>query len=113
MGFEHTRVDRSKLLRGMYQDDYFPVDLVDKVRDVLLDACLAIEYENPTDLPSLYAITCRATERINDLQAEFTDNGSEIETAARDDIGLSFSYIAEVYGFPDADPEELIATRDW
>jgi hypothetical protein len=97
----------------MYSDGYFPSLLVDKVRDVLLDACREIESRKPAKHEELYAITCRATEKINDLQGEFEENDSEIETAARDDIAVTFGYIAGVYGFPDADLEELVATRNW
>ena len=107
------KIDASKLLQGMYQDDYFPKFLVDKVRDILIDACQDIETQKPENLEALYQITRRATERINDLQEEFADNDSEIETAARDDIAVSFGHIASVYGFPDADLEELVAGRDW
>jgi hypothetical protein len=83
------------------------------VREILLDACREIEYQEPKQHRSLCEITCRATERINGLQEEFAEHDSEIETTARDDIALSFEYIAGVYGFPDADLEELIATRNW
>jgi hypothetical protein len=26
---------------------------------------------------------------------------------------VTFGYVAKTYGFPDADLEELVATRDW
>lgn len=113
MAKQNLKIDASKLLEGMYGDDYFPKFLVDKLRDVILDACREIEAEKPKTHEALYAITCRATEKINDLQEEFEENESEIETAARDDIATTFGYVAETYGFPDADLEELVATRDW
>jgi hypothetical protein len=113
MSTNELKIDPSQLLKGMYADGYFPTFLVDKVRDVLLDACREIESRKPRGHQALYRITCRATERINDLQQEFEENNSEIETAARDDIAVSFGYIASVYGFPDADLEALVATRDW
>ena len=113
MSTNDPKIDVSELLKGMYQDGYFPNFLVDKVRDVLLDACREIEAQSPSSLAELYSITCEATERINDLQEEFYANESEIETAARDDIAVSFGVIATTYGFPEADLEELVATRDW
>jgi hypothetical protein len=113
MSSEELKIDASKLLQGMYRDGYFPNFLVDKVRDVLVNACREIELQNPVNHEELYQITCRATERINDLQEEFEDNDSEIETVARDDIAVSFGYIASAYGFPNADLEELVAGRDW
>lgn len=113
MTADNLKINASKLLEGMYRDGYFPNFLVDKVRDVILDACREIEAENPQTHEDLYAITCRATEKINDLQEEFEANESEIETVARDDIAVTFGYVATTYGYPDADLEELVAKRDW
>lgn len=107
------KIDTTKLLPDMYADAYFPNNLVDKLRDIILDACEVIETKKPQTLPELYEISCAATDRINDLQDEFDENGSEIETAAREDIAMSFFQVAQTYGFKDADIEEMIATRDW
>ena len=49
---------------------------------------------------------------INDLQEEFDENGSEIETAARDCIGENVGYILEWFDIP-IDAEEAIRERDW
>jgi hypothetical protein len=99
-------------LRGMYADDYFPRECVDKVKDVLVRLCEAIERTKPADVESLYRLTHAATKEINDLQQLFEDHDSEIETAARETIAENFAVVAKAYGF-DADVEELIATRDW
>ena len=97
----------------MYKDAYFPDHLVDKLRDIILDACSLIESSRPNNLEDLYTITCQATEHINELQEEFEESGSEIETGAREDIAATFAFVAKFYGFDNADIEELIATRDW
>lgn len=107
------KIDAVALLKDMYSDGYFPDFLVDKIRNVLLDACREIEQSKPQSLEALCEITCRATEAINDLQDEFYDNDSEIETVARDDIAVSFGHVAKTYGFENADLEKLVATRDW
>ncbi|WMX13422.1 MULTISPECIES: DUF5713 family protein [unclassified Aureispira] len=101
-----------KFLSQMYLDSYFPKSPVDKVKNVLLEVCFEIESTPPKDLKELYAITHRATEKINDLQNDFYDNGSEIETVARETISLDFEFIAKSYGF-EADLETLVAPRDW
>ena len=49
---------------------------------------------------------------INDLQEEFDENDSEIETVARDCIGVTVAYILEWFGIP-IDIEEAIRERDW
>lgn len=97
----------------MYDDDYFPNFLVDKCKAIFLNVCERIEQEHPENLGKLYVITHEATEQINELQDEFDDNGSEIETVARDCLGETMMFVAQAYGFEDADIEELIAPRDW
>ncbi|MEU9144999.1 DUF5713 family protein [Streptomyces sp. NPDC048349] len=100
-------------LRHMYEDTYFPDHLVDQGAAILLRLCERIEAEQPSDLEALYALTHAATEEFNLLQTEFEAAGSEIETVAREWIAEDFCFAASAYGFPDADIEELIATRDW
>ncbi|WP_211258899.1 DUF5713 family protein [Spirillospora albida] len=100
-------------LAGMYADGYFPDHVVDMGKAILLRLCERIEAERPADLAALYALTQAATEEFNDLEAEFDAAGSEIETVAREVIAEDFAVIAEAYGFPDADVETLIGTRDW
>lgn len=99
-------------LDSMYKDSYFPDFLVDKGKQILTDLCIRIEKEKPADLPALYKLTHAATDKFNDLQEEFWDNDSEIETGAREAIGEDFDFIAKAYGF-EADVEMIIATRDW
>ena len=48
---------------------------------------------------------------INDLQDEFYENDSEIETVARDCIGVTVDYILKWFGIP-IDMEEAIRERD-
>ena len=49
---------------------------------------------------------------INDLQEEFYDNDSEIETVARESIGETILYILNWFDV-DIDLEEAIRERDW
>ena len=49
---------------------------------------------------------------VNDLQEEFEDNDSEIETMARDSIGETVAYILEWFDV-DIDVEDAIGERDW
>ena len=99
-------------LRDMQEDDYFPATLVEKGKEILIRLCAAIEAQKPESTDQLYALTHAATEEFNRLGEEFEENGSELETAARENIATDFAFIASAYGF-DADMEELIATREW
>ena len=100
-----------KLLDEMYQDEYYPNFLVDKVKDELqkvIDLLESGETNTETVQEKLDEVVCA----INDLQEEFDENDSEIETVARDCIGVTVEYILEWIGIP-IDIEEAIRERDW
>ena len=98
-----------KLLDEMYQDDYYPAFLVDKVKDGLQKVIDLLE-GGETDM--IQNTLDKAVCGINDLQDEFYENDSEIETVARDCIGDTVAYILEWFGIP-IDIEEAIRERDW
>ena len=100
-----------KLLDEMYQDEYYPNFLVDKVKDELQKAINLLE-TGETDTEIIQKKLDEATCAINDLQEEFDENDSEIETVARDCIGEPVGYILEWFGIP-IDVEEAIRERDW
>ena len=68
-----------KLLDEMYQDDYYPVFLVDKVKDELQKVIDLLE-SGETDTEVVQEKLDEAVCGINDLQDEFYENNSEIET---------------------------------
>ncbi|MFJ1968065.1 DUF5713 family protein [Streptomyces sp. NPDC087903] len=113
MPISNERVSAHPFLRALYRDDYYPDHVVDRGRAILLALCERIEAERPADLDALYALTRAATEEFNDLEAAFEEAGSEIETVAREEIAENFWFVADAYGFAEADVEELIATREW
>jgi len=100
-------------LRLLCQDSYYPDAVVDEGAAILVRLCERIEAEQPAGLAALYALTGAATEEFNALEAEFEAAGSEIETVAREAIAEDFWFVAQAYGFVDADIEELIAPREW
>lgn len=97
----------------MYNDQYFPKPLVDKVKQVLIEFSYDIETKKPKNEKELYKLSYKATIRINNLAREFEENGSEIETVARDTIWVDFEFIAKSYWYNNIDVEELIAPREW
>lgn len=100
-----------KLLDEMYQDEYFPNFLVDKIEDELqkvIDLLENGEIDTEIVQEKLDEVVCA----INDLQDEFDENDSEIETVARDCIGETVGYILEWFDIP-IDIEEAIRERDW
>ncbi len=100
-----------QMLAEMYQDDYYPDFLVDKI-SALLRKVIALLENDETDLKVIQSALDEAVEGINDLQAEFDENDSEIETVARDTIGETVAYILEWFDI-NIDIEDAIAARDW
>ncbi|MGW3124137.1 DUF5713 family protein [Streptomyces sp. NPDC001107] len=113
MRITNQQVAKHAFLEVLYEDDYFPDQVLDRGKAILLALCERIEAERPADLAALYVLTQAATEEFNVLEAEFDAAGSEIETVAREEIGGDFWFIAQAYGFEGADAEKLIATREW
>ncbi|MEV6941849.1 DUF5713 family protein [Streptomyces sp. NPDC051172] len=113
MRITNQQVIEHAFLEVLYEDDYFPDQVLDRGKAILLSLCERIEAERPADLAALYHLTQAATEEFNVLEAAFDAAGSEIETVAREEIGGDFWFIAQAYGFQDADAEQLIAPREW
>jgi len=100
-------------LKDMYRDGYFPDFLVNKIKNILIMLCKSIEEESPNNVESLLILTHSATEKINQLEEEFEENDSELETGARESMAEDFDFIVRAYGFKDIDIEDVIAPRDW
>lgn len=100
-----------QLLADMYQDGYFPDFLVDKVKELLQNVIAYLE-TGEQDLEKIQKQFDEMTLAINDLQEEFEENDSEIETAARDSIGETVEYILKWFQI-DLDVEDAIQERDW
>ena len=100
-----------QLLDEMYEDEYFPDFFVDKVKNELQKVIDLLE-NGETDTEAVQEKLDEVVCAINDLQDEFDENDSEIETVARDCIGETVAYILERFGIP-IDIEEAIRERDW
>ncbi len=100
-----------KFLGDMYRDDYYPPRLVDKVRGAIKELVAFLE-SSPHSPDEVQAELDRVTRVINDLQGEFEENESEIETVARDSIGTTVEEILKFFAV-DIDIETAIRERDW
>ncbi len=98
-------------LSDMYADDYYPVHLVDKVRDAIQVVVSFVEAGGHSTEEIQRQFDGMA-ETINELQGEFEDAESEIETGARESIGATVSDILEYFEL-DIDVETAISARDW
>ena len=100
-----------KLLEEMYEDGYFPDFLVDKVKDLVQEVITFLE-TGERDLENIQRKFDEMTLAINDLEEEFEENDSELETAARESIGETVAYILEWFDI-DIDVETAISEREW
>lgn len=108
----NKQLQNYQFLQGMSRDTYYPKFLVDKGTRILVDLCLQIEKQQPDNIASVYKLTHAATEEFNALAVEFENHDSEIETMAREIIGMDFNVILSAYGYK-FDLEEAISPRDW
>jgi hypothetical protein len=72
-------------LPDMYADAYFPDDQVDKVKAAIQKVVAFLEKGN-TDPAKVQKKLDQMTLTINELQNDFADQDSEIETGARESI---------------------------
>lgn len=111
MPIQNEKVRAHTLLKPMLADDYFPGHLVGKGQDLLRQLAERIEREAPKG-EAVYALTQSTAGAFNELQEEFFEAGSEIETVAREAIAADVEFILDAYGY-DVDIEEAIGNRDW
>lgn len=100
-----------KLLDEMYLDEYYPNFLVDKVKDEIQKVIRLLE-NGEQNIEAIQEKLDESVCAINDLQEEFDENDSEIETVARDCIGVTIEYVLKWFNIP-IDIEEAIRERDW
>ncbi len=98
-------------LKGMYQDSYYPKFLVDKIKDLLEQIVRYLE-QGPHPFEDIQVKFDEITRAINDLEDEFLEHDSEIETVARDSIALTVIDILDVYNVK-LDIEDALREREW
>jgi hypothetical protein len=85
----------SPLLPNMRYTDYFPPHLVDKVEALLKEFAGKIEKDKPTNLEQLQGEFRWFNHKMSEIEFEFDEAGSDIETAAREDISDALQAIAD------------------
>ena len=83
MQLTNEEAKNHQFLNEMYEDGYYPNFLVDKGKTILINLCYKIEDVQPANLADLYELTNQSTDEFNELQEEFAENESEIETACK------------------------------
>ena len=100
------------LLQDMINDGLFPDFLVEKLQGLIRSTVIALLESGERELDAVQSCLDEMTLAINDMEEEFEENDSEIETVARDSIGETVEYILKWFDI-DIDIEEAIRERDW
>lgn len=98
-------------LLDMYKDSYYPSFLVDKIQLNIRKVVHFLE-EGSHSLEAVQEKLDEMTFAINELQDEFYQHNSEIETVARDSIAITVEEILQYFEI-DIDIEEALTERDW
>lgn len=98
-------------LSDMYEDSYYPTFLVNKIKENIMKVVHFIEEGHDT-VEAVQEKLDEMTVAINELQDEFYEHDSEIETVARDSIAITVEEILQYFEI-DIDIEEALRERDW
>jgi hypothetical protein len=98
-------------LPEMYEDDYFPNSEVDKVKAAIQKVVTYLE-KGETSTKKAQKKLDDMTLTINELQNDFADHDSEIETGAANAIAETVERILAHFNV-DIDIEEAIREREW
>ncbi|MBR4958376.1 MAG: hypothetical protein IKY55_03030 [Phascolarctobacterium sp.] len=104
--------DQYVLLQNMFEDTYYPQFLVEKIKWQFIHL---IEFLEGTDVKELSLIQDKLDEFtifINNLQQEFWDQDSEIETVASESIANTLEYILNWFKV-DVGIEDALREREW
>ena len=104
--------DQYVLLQNMFEDTYYPQFLVEKIKWQFIHL---IEFLEGTDEKELSLIQDKLDEFtifINNLQQEFWDQDSEIETVASESIANTLEYILNWFKV-DVGIEDALREREW
>ena len=85
---------------------------MDKVKDELQKVIDLLE-SGETDTEVIQETLDEAVCGINDLQEEFDENDSEIETVARDCIGVTVACLLYTSRSPSSRPGWIMTTTPW
>ncbi|MBR5172606.1 MAG: hypothetical protein IKY40_04825 [Phascolarctobacterium sp.] len=104
--------DQYVLLQNMFEDTYYPQFLVEKIKWQFIHL---IEFLEGTDVKEVSLIQDKLDEFtifINNLQQEFWDQDSEIETVASESIANTLEYILNWFKV-DVGIEDALREREW
>lgn len=103
--------DQYVLLEELYEDTYYPDFLVDRIKTYLLDFINYLETE-PKILKEIEDKIYELVLNVQNLQYDFLDNHSELDTLARECLTRDLEYIIKWFKLP-INIEAVLAEREW
>lgn len=100
-----------EFLPEMYADTYFPNSEVDKVKAAIQKVVTFLE-KGGGSTKKIQKKLDEMTSTVNELQDNFADHDSEIETGARESIAETVERVLAHFNVP-IDIEEALGERDW
>ena len=104
--------DQYVLLQNMFEDTYYPQFLVEKIKWQFIHLIEFLESADGKELPLIQDKLDEFTMFINNLQQEFWDQDSEIETVASESIANTLEYILNWFK-RDVCIEDALREREW
>lgn len=98
-------------LPDMYADSYFPTSEVDKVKVAIQKVVVFLE-QGSASTEKIQKKLDDMTLAINELQDDFADHDSELETGARESIAETVERVLAHFNVA-IDIEDALGERDW
>jgi len=101
-----------ELLTPMFEDEYYPDELVSRIKQLLLQFSEKITASSLSQT-DIYSSAQEIIVHINKMKPKFEQMDSSLDDAAADYIAEAMMMVVQEAGYLDIDMEELVANREW
>ena len=101
-----------ELLTPMFEDEYYPDELVSRIKQLLLKFSEKITASSLSNT-DIYSSAQEIIVQINKMKPKFEQMDSSLDDAAADYIAEAMMMVVQEAGYLDIDMEELVANREW
>ncbi|MEN8291432.1 DUF5713 family protein [Acinetobacter radioresistens] len=102
----------NELLTPMFEDEYYPDELVSYIKQLLLQFSEKITASSLSQI-DIYSSAQEIIVQINKMKPKFEQMDSSLDDAAADYIAEAMMMVVQEAGYLDIDMEELVANREW
>ncbi len=102
----------NELLTPMFEDEYYPEELVSRIKQLLLQFSEKITASSLSQT-DIYSSAQEIIVQINKMKPKFEQMDSSLDDAAADYIAEAMMMVVQEAGYLDIDMEELVTNREW